>query len=44
MGAVSILGGSAYGILVRGNRLDTVEYSILAAIILLLGYRIVIAR
>jgi hypothetical protein len=44
MGAVSILGGSAYGALVRGNRLDKIECFLLTAIALLLGYRIAISR
>ncbi len=38
MGAVSIVGGAMFGVMVRHNQLDPVEWVILAAIMLLVLY------
>ena len=40
MGAVSILGGAAYGTIIQGNRLDTIERVLLIGIGTLLLYRL----
>jgi len=39
MGAISILGGSLYGVVVYGERLHTSEWIIFALLTLLLAYR-----
>jgi multidrug transporter EmrE-like cation transporter len=40
MGAVSIVGGTLFGIVVRGNQLDTIEWCLIGAITLLFCYRL----
>jgi Ca2+/Na+ antiporter len=40
MGAVSIVGGATFGVFVRGNRLDAIEWFLLLAIALLFLYRL----
>jgi hypothetical protein len=40
MGAISILGGTMFGIIVRGNRLDGIEWCLVVAISLLFCYRL----
>jgi multidrug transporter EmrE-like cation transporter len=39
MGAISIVGGSLIGVFVFGNRLQMGEWFLLAAVIILFGYR-----
>lgn len=40
MGAVSIVGGAMFGVFVRGNRLDAIEWCLVLAIALLFLYRL----
>jgi len=39
MGAISILGGTIFGVVVRGNRLDPIEWGLVATIFILFFYR-----
>ena len=39
MGAISIIGGTSFGVLTRGNSLDAVEWMLVAAICILFIYR-----
>ena len=39
MGAVSIVGGAMFGVFIRGNRLDAIEWCLMSAIVLLYIYR-----
>jgi hypothetical protein len=40
MGAISIVGGTLFGVLARGNRLDAIEWYLVVAIVLLFCYRV----
>jgi multidrug transporter EmrE-like cation transporter len=40
MGAISIVGGTMFGLIVLGNRLDKIEWCLVGAITLLFCYRL----
>ena len=40
MGAVSIVGGTIFGVVLRGNRLDIIEWCLVSSIALLFVYRL----
>lgn len=44
MGAISIIGGSMYGYMIRKNSLDIEEYILIFCLILLFSYRIFIKK